>query len=192
MTAHRQGQPPGCGGLFVAPSEQVATPNRKEQSRRANDGTEVQDQREELAMTTVSDVLHKAADLIEKRGWAEGEPGWGTYGGDGPLCLEGGIIAAASAQGQIGRVLIDNCPAAAAVHEYLQLGARELWEWNDVSEFYARDTGTPISTSRTQAEVIEVLRAAAAIERAREDAAEAEAIIQGALSQPVAVFEVAK
>jgi len=116
-----------------------------------------------------SEILNRAADLIEERGWTVGD--WGL--GDDhsmPLCLEGGI-AVASGNNLIGSVLLEKCPAARAVHEYLLLADDEqLWEWNDRSMSYCARVGVPFggSDDRTAADVIEVLRAAAVVEQARE------------------------
>ena len=111
-----------------------------------------------------------AADLIEKRGWAQGHVGlphysdypWGNREDDtSPVCLEGGIAAAIGwpldgASCQMPKVGFESCPAYLAVAEYLELnnGGRP-YEFNDADD-------------RTAAEVVEVLRAAAAIEQARE------------------------
>jgi hypothetical protein len=114
-------------------------------------------------MTTVatSEILNRAADLIEERGWAgrevDAHEAWGEYGG--PMCIEGGIMAAA---GLRYNWEAPDCPAYKAVLHYLQGDNRwgmfrdRLYSWNDVS-------------TRTADEVIEVLRAVAVIEAARED-----------------------
>lgn len=109
---------------------------------------------------TVSETLNKAADLIEERGWngrnSGGDP-WGTRSENAPICLEGGIVAAAGlTRDHIGSMLLRGCAAARAVHQYLQISG-ELWAWNDKS-------------GRTAEEVIEVLRSAAVIEASRENA----------------------
>jgi hypothetical protein len=107
-----------------------------------------------------SDTLNRAADLIEERGWSQGN-GWilSSAPTDATLCLEGGIQAAT------GRMGIHHCPAYKAVVDYLNttrpadinptLGYVIPWSWND-------------QPTRTASEVIEVLRACAAIEQARE------------------------
>jgi len=119
-------------------------------------------------MTTVSETLNRAADLIEERGWTRGG-GWPTTDDEGaPLCLEGGIMAALGLRfnDDAREVDVETCPAYRAVHVYLELHDDRdvegwpvvpLWMWNDDRE--------------TAAEVIEVLRAAAVIEAARENAA---------------------
>ena len=107
-----------------------------------------------------SEVLNKAADLIEERGWTQGPMGMLT---DHPsLCMEGAIRAAFDGATidwgskkiyeYVGDV-DDNCPAGMAVRHYL--GCGQPYVWNDDQE-------------RTAAEVIEVLRATAVIEAARE------------------------
>lgn len=113
-----------------------------------------------------SEVLNRAADLIEEHGWTQGTHGWPRGNGEhAPLCLEGGMIAA------LGRNWRDldvnafwDCPAYRAVKSYLGDRCRnaltgeddaDLWAWND-------------TVASTASEVIEVLRAVAVIEAARE------------------------
>lgn len=109
-----------------------------------------------------SEVLDLAADMIEKYGWVQGIEGWDKGYGAG-LCLEGGIVAAlgrslGSSPNRITMREMWACPAYKAVQGYL--GVRPpLWWWND-------------DLSRTKEEVIEVLRAAAAVERAKEESLE--------------------
>jgi hypothetical protein len=116
-----------------------------------------------------SEVLTKAADAVEREGWRTGHGGWG---GEGGLCLEGAIAAAAGIEWGVnvetGKPLppifaVNRCPAGQAVREYLGLGALDshpttgnaLWRWNDAPH-------------RNAIEVIATLRAAAVIEAARE------------------------
>lgn len=113
-----------------------------------------------------SEVLNKAADLIEERGWKSGG-GW-QYADqlydDMPMCLEGGIQAATGLH--FASIACDvtaaeltalrTCPAYRAVVEYLDADL-PLFNWNDESE-------------RTAEQVIEVLRATALIEAAKENA----------------------
>jgi hypothetical protein len=113
-----------------------------------------------------SEVLNKAADLIQERGWITGGDGWADEDSQAPgLCLEGAIMAAAGLR-FIGEV--PQCPAYRAVADYLgdevctlrvpacnYVSPTRLYIWNDES-------------GRTASEVIEVLRAAAVIEAARE------------------------
>lgn len=124
----------------------------------------------------VSDTLNKAADLIEERGWESGE-GWVTdeSAADAPLCLEGGIMAALGLRIQEGLhddrqfVPLVSCPAYRAVVSYLgraEVFANErgfegepLYWWND-------------EAARSAEDVVEVLRATALIEAAREVAVE--------------------
>lgn len=128
----------------------------------------------ETAMAT-SEVLNRAADLIEERGWTTGTHGWPRSSQDAtPLCLEGGILAA------IGEDFISvrldafwTCPAYLAVQSYLELTpglltygddgpVEPLWKWND--------------RGASAKSVIEVLRACAVIEASRErEAAEVSA-----------------
>lgn len=119
-----------------------------------------------------SEVLNRAADLIEERGWTRGS--WG--GGSGrALCLEGGIIAALGSQFDDPSFNYDKfsaCPAYVAVENYLVSAGRladddSLWAWND--------------DMPDMEPVIAVLRAAALVEETKE----ADAIIAAASSIPV-------
>lgn len=122
-------------------------------------------------MRKTSEVLNKAADLIEQYGWRglaqEGDEDGGAWGGIGkPMCLEGGILAALGVRTDEGRYPDEGfprsdfqaCPSYRAVQQYLG-GLADVWVWNDVPH-------------RTKEEVIEVLRACAVIEEAKEKAAE--------------------
>lgn len=130
-----------------------------------------------------SEVLNLAADLIEKRGWAAGG---GQAADSGPLCVEQAILVAEDkpiADGAWVGSSYSN-PATIALRSYLGLDG-SVWAWND-SLPYRPDTtfkGGSEAASRVaaQSEVIEVLRAAAAIEESRETAA----IIAGALQVDV-------
>lgn len=119
-----------------------------------------------------SDVLDLAADKIQQHGWTQingwnATPEFGArvlgYANEA-LCLEGAIMAAAGLQ--LGRNLgapedVRLCPAYGAVQEYLEFEHLPLYAWNDKPE-------------RTAAEVIEVLRAAAAVERLKESSYDTE------------------
>ncbi len=126
--------------------------------------------------TPTSEVLNLAADLLERREWTQGNPGMLVSESD-PLCIMGAIGAAAGVTETLRwsttetlyyQPAVERCPAHAAVVAHLgdrieDVGSRilveaevQLWEWND-------------APGRTAAEVIEVLRAAAAVEAARED-----------------------
>lgn len=112
-----------------------------------------------------SEVLNRAADLIEERGWARTE-GWnGQPGTGGRLCLEGGIMAALEIpyflSGDPGTDTIKDvlrpCPAYVAVRDYLEMSEDGyLYHFNDAN-------------GRTASEVIEVLRATALVEAAKEN-----------------------
>lgn len=114
-----------------------------------------------------SEVLDLAADEIQRRGWlqaaeanAAGFTAWGGGAGSNkPVCLEGGIMAAmgiAIGDDDIPPAGFSKCPAYLAVHDYLNLtGSTMVFHWNDTD-------------GRTAEEVIEVLRAAAAVERTKE------------------------
>lgn len=121
-------------------------------------------------MTTVSETLNTATDLLQERGWTKGE-GW-DWDADGtrPLCLAIGVAAGITEAN--GFEPFNECPAGRAVRAYLNmtptpdpwgtwgtlpnLASSALYRWND-----------QVPTSA--AEVIEVLRAAAVIEAAREN-----------------------
>lgn len=118
-----------------------------------------------------SEVLYRAADLIEQRGWTQGigfgkpDP-WG-HDGQGPVCLEGAIFAAEDwAHGYVvGAPAYDRCPAYQAMWSYLGLGFRETpfgLERNPL--FFFND-----SSETTQFAVVSALRAAAVIEAAKEN-----------------------
>lgn len=112
-----------------------------------------------------SEVLNRAADLIEERGWGTGPASASLLNANASgLCLEGGIAAAAGIE-QIDIGIVDteyapnrtdllNCPAYRAVQDYLSIPG-SLWIFNDKHD-------------RTASEVIETLRAAALIESSRE------------------------
>ena len=107
-----------------------------------------------------SETINLAADYIQQHGWAQGK-GWSSEPGE-PTCIEGALEAVG------GGVAKWQCPAWQAVADYIkgkpdvrfsELNGRPMvWVWNDA---FGRDVS----------EVIETLRAAAAIEQAREDAA---------------------
>lgn len=102
-------------------------------------------------------VLDLAADAIQMAGWGKGPSSW-TADNDRGLCLEGGIAAAVGLDKEVANFnfyALQTCPAYKAVQEYLG-HRRDLWSWNDRPQ-------------RTQQEVIEVLRAAAAVERVKEE-----------------------
>ena len=118
------------------------------------------------------EVLNKAADLIERYGWVQiGDTMNGSmnpWGGNGaPMCLEGGILAAmglepsANGLGDEANEQLVSCPAYKAVQEYLGLETKaditnRLYRFNDAE-------------GRTAREVIEVLRATALLESAKEN-----------------------
>lgn len=111
------------------------------------------------AEMSTSEVLNKAADLIEQHGWATGPQAWSAHEGGG-LCLEGGILAAIGLDRDDAtqRRKFRSCDAYRAVKDYLVStddleGDAPLWEFND---------------SSAEERVIGVLRATALIESARE------------------------
>jgi hypothetical protein len=112
---------------------------------------------------TVSETLNKAADLIEERGWTTGPDGWAHIRRESePLCLEGALMAASGMNRSDIHAFYTDCPAYDAVADYLDRDplprvapiSGALWQWND--------------SQNSAEEVIEVLRAAAVIEEARE------------------------
>lgn len=118
----------------------------------------------------VAATLYRAADLIEERGWTHGALGWGGSE-SAPLCLEGGILAALgwidlpSARDE--QEAFWGCPAYRAVSDYLGFSPDRIADSPEPVEpiYIFNDTA-----GRTAAEVIEVLRAAAAIDQSRADA----------------------
>lgn len=113
-----------------------------------------------------SEVLNRAADEIERRGWVGPgdfpEDNWGGgANSSAPLCLEGGILAALGmGSSDQETAWLKGCSAYGAVKSYLvesdALDKKSpLYFWNDEWE-------------RTATEVVEVLRAVAVIEAARE------------------------
>lgn len=115
-----------------------------------------------------SEVLNRAADLIEDYGWGQGV---GSMIGAGGVCVMGAILHAV--QGRFARPdendqdtydVVDACPAGQAMYRYLALPeGSELFDWND-------------KKVRTQSEVVEAIRACAVIEASRErEAAEVSA-----------------
>ena len=107
-------------------------------------------------MLTVSETLNRAADLIEERDWVQGD-GWVGATEGTRLCLEGGIMAA-SGFGYHDYSRFIKCPAYLAVGRYLEHETPYPFIWND-------------RENRTTSEVIEVLRACALIEAAKEQEA---------------------
>lgn len=112
---------------------------------------------------TVSEVLHIAADRIQAQGWTRGTQGWVA---SGELCVEGALAAALGVDGyalannrEQGYPEFQACPAYKAVQSYLGLTENspyrgDLWAWND-DQFNGH-------------RVVEVLRAAAEVEAAKE------------------------
>lgn len=126
-----------------------------------------------------SEVLNRAADLIEERGWRVGPFGWPeSVESTEPLCLEGAILAALGLDIESASVdresdVPNTCPAGLAVREYLGLSVEvDLYEWND---------GISVrvglgKVAKTASDVIDVLRACALIEAAKENVSVAEQV----------------
>ena len=123
-----------------------------------------------------SEVLYRAADLIEERGWTQGSFGWPMGLGNTPLCIEGGVMAALGTD----YLAVDlsefwSCPAYRAVQSYLGLS-------HDLSVKDKESRPSPVDplwrfNDHSAAErVIEVLRAAALVEAARESATDRQAV----------------
>lgn len=114
-----------------------------------------------------SEVLDLAADTIQERGWTHVGEDWGggwkvdVWGRDGgPVCIEGAIGAVIGCNPAFMCESVNNCPAGIAVKEYLGIAPwATLYDFND-------------EPGRTAEEVIEVLRATAAVERAKEESLE--------------------
>lgn len=112
----------------------------------------------------IADVLDDAADVIEQRGWTTGLAGWGDgqllvdfdreveeFRAGGPLCIEGGICAAAGlVPSEVGLDVAEHHPAMRAVFHHLGW-VGDLWQWND-----QQDNAQP---------VLDALRAAAKQQR---------------------------
>jgi hypothetical protein len=119
-----------------------------------------------------SEVLDLAADVIEQRGWCTGT--WNNTREDAPVCIEGGIAAALGLEIDLGGSdeatygSFITCPAYTAVQNYLGLNDF-LYGWND--EVSHSDSETLVY-ARSKEQVVEVLRAAAAVERAKEESLE--------------------
>lgn len=113
-----------------------------------------------------SEVLDRAADMIQERGWTYGPSGWEGHGDPEQtgLCLEGGIAAAVgiSLDSEADQHALVSCPAYEAVWNYLETDTTwecfhdRLYDWNDTADRSAED-------------VIAVLRATALIEAAKEN-----------------------
>ena len=129
---------------------------------------------------SLSDTLNAAADLIQTRGWttiedsfgdADTDPWGGGSGADAPVCLEGAIAAASGMDLTLGNATgttswdVQHCPAYKVVYDYLK-GT----DWWDGTLFTSRLYDFNDAPGRTKEEVIEVLRAAAVIEAAKEKA----------------------
>lgn len=113
---------------------------------------------------STSEILNKAADLIERYGWVQigDTPNSNPWGGAGkPMCLEGGILAAMGLEPTVNGLgdeqdaILTACPAYKAVQEYLDHPYR-LYRYND-------------KEGRTAEEVIATLRGAALVESIKEN-----------------------
>ena len=124
-------------------------------------------------MSTISETLNRAADVLQVRGWTQATPEIPNYWFPNacestPVCVQGAIRAATGMYQDQPFSLVghhDHAEAKAWLVEYLTSTRPELinplsgyvipFDWNDRS-------------GRTVEEVIEVLRAAAATAEARE------------------------
>ena len=116
-------------------------------------------------MSDTSEILNKAADLMQANGWTQGHRGM-IVGGPHGYCLEGAICEARGDADQyhsdmVGHEvygLVQEHPAYQAVCDHLGESSHGwLFLWND-------------NPRRTQDEVVGVLRAAAVITEARQEA----------------------
>ena len=111
--------------------------------------------------TPTARILNTAADLIEERGWGKGAAAWGI-GHASEICIEGAIYAAMGqslwddAEYALGSRKLPQCRAYKAVKEYLDW-VGPLYRWND-------------HEARDAEHVVAVLRAAAFVTAAREEA----------------------
>lgn len=113
-----------------------------------------------------SEILTKAADIIEAQGWVKGEQG--TVVGEGPKCLMGAVAQAAGMttfpaawrdQEHYSYTGLYDHPAGKALVEHMGVADSDhLWKFNDAAEGVN--------------DVLEVLRAAALVEAGREDYAD--------------------
>jgi hypothetical protein len=109
-----------------------------------------------------SEVLNRAADLIEERGWGTGPA---SVMGVGGACLIGAMYAAAhgafSKDDVSPYAWVGLCDAGRAVYQHVRDRddyidrPSDIWHWNDTRAQGAK-------------EVVEVLRACAVIEASRE------------------------
>ena len=114
----------------------------------------------------LSEQLHAAADLIQTYGWGVGGETWDPAAGEG-ICLEGAIAAAGGVRLTGGAPLdvdLRECPLYRAVDTYLQ----DDEQWEESARYRLYRWNDSVATSGEQ--VIEVLRACALIEEARENA----------------------
>lgn len=123
-----------------------------------------------------SEVLHTAADIIQQRGWMNIDGDWqhNPWGSGAastaPLCIEGAIGAALGMDLTTGsNRALTKCPAYRAVHEYVRDRVVERFPHFTVSEPFPLFTFND-SVAESADEVIEVLRAAAEVERLKEHA----------------------
>jgi len=112
-----------------------------------------------------SEVLNRAADLIEERGWTAGGEGWWRPERDGaPLCAEGAIQA-----------VLGDCWRESVALVALRgfIGCGSVSRWND-DQLFGFASGNPFEHDSGRArvwargKVVGVLRAAALVEAARE------------------------
>jgi hypothetical protein len=118
-----------------------------------------------------SEVLNKAADLIEERGWTSGSGWTDLQTSRDPLCIQGAIATAMGYDDGIGRM---GCPAGQAVMAYLGIDLG-LFSWNDHLLYESADVmsgyvGGSLETAQEYAahKALAVLRAVALIEAAKE------------------------
>lgn len=126
-----------------------------------------------------SEILNRAADAIQERGWTQGTSGWHQEGT--PLCLEGALIAATGidyrADGADNTKAFDEfhtCPAYVAVKDYLvSTGHEEVMSLYKNCAPFTHD-GLDVwlyndNVAESAEDVIAVLRAAAVVESVKEN-----------------------
>ncbi|MDB5716474.1 MAG: hypothetical protein JWO15_3871 [Sphingomonadales bacterium] len=119
---------------------------------------------------TISEALDLAADAVLARGWTCGGGWYPDLTETTPVCAEGAIRLASTQSGRIDYELMRASIAAVSAHLELKVGTHPqyVFSWNDSLSYTPSDVDP-------QTRVVEVLRATAVIEQAREAARESTA-----------------